>query len=1004
MTQQKCSDMDIEVEWVGPFLDLTENGCDCLPWMNEMREKNENLKLRDGCGRKSRLGEPLLAPFTPIIGMMETISGDEWIKTYSKFIKANESQFGQVNRNNSNNNSSSLLSWVGLDNNTSTSTSTTPSTSTAALLRLDPHHLFYLLIRFEALGLNSGQLDVRAPRSSRPISYFSFISPNGDLTGKDKDDTMSISSYRSTISSTVSAFSLGNATTWLGGLSSSSIQTDPTKDLKLIYSAFTKIPSLRLTPVALRSKLIKDFEDCPGTNSIPLDVFKNLSLLQLEDIDPRVLLGWDRISCQLRSLSCRRSGVEDLADLLIDSVVNDAKRRRGERVVPRRRIEHGPSSQSILSTQGGISEETSNEGVENEKKSDSQKEEESENAATSSSTSSPPIPTLPSLAWYFLRHLDLSHNSLTFLTSPPLQALSSLASLDLSSNLLNAVPPSLSVLPSLTSVNLSDNMIESIRGKDVAASLSQCRVLSLARNRLEFIAGVESLTKLERIDLRGNQIEEPQEIGRLAVLDRVQEVWCKRNPLEEEFPDWRVDIFVEFAKEGRKMEGLKGIKIDDELPGYFERQRIFEKVPVGSVSQSREQPSNSNATSRYLRQSTPDASTVLDSTSRRSHDSRSRNQSQDEALPSQDAKTNSPPVKAVVSSRRKKQSSTINQNSKATASRRDEAASTSSAPGQRKLRSLSPDPSKPTTSSSNILQVPLSERKAGGSDSGLQSDGKKFKEKHSSNQKFTKKRNRRIVDLDLNENQSLGKGKGKEKADGSEESDEDEVDRGDMNQMSESEIIKRAARAGQVEEALGETRKQEGVNSTTFIGKSTPITGISSKAQSIGRSSRILDQPSDLDSSTTKSRIARPNSSAINARRKGVTTSLFEPSNFNPSSLGNLNDKAKEEGDHTSLDDASSTSTSKEKEEDGAARSEAWRRRIENLKGEVGDDWLRLVARGDYDSGGRMSVGRHSGKDLKNGKKLTNSNGGGGRKALATMMEGSNEKKVVGSADRNHCT
>ncbi|MCO5607025.1 hypothetical protein L7F22_061216 [Adiantum nelumboides] len=434
--------------------------------------------------------------------MMETISGDEWIKTYSKFIKANESQFGQVNRNNSNNNSSSLLSWVGLDNNTSTSTSTTPSTSTAALLRLDPHHLFYLLIRFEALGLNYGQLDVRAPRSSRPISYFSFISPNGDLTGKDKDDTMSISSYRSTISSTVSAFSLGNATTWLGGLSSSSIQTDPTKDLKLIYSAFT------------------------------------------------------------RSFS-----------------------------------------------KGGISEETSNEGVENEKKSDSQKEEESENAATSSSTSSPPIPTLPSLA-----------------------------------------------------------------------------------------CCVESLTKLERIDLRGNQIEEPQEIGRLAVLDRVQEVWCKRNPLEEEFPDWRVDIFVEFAKEGRKMEGLKGIKIDDELPGYLKDRESLRKFQL--------------------------------------------------------------------------------------------------------VLSLN-------LGNSHLIQMqPL----------GLQSDGKKFKEKHSSNEKFTKKRNRRIVDLDLNENQSLGKGKGKEKADGSEESDEDEVDRGDMNQMSESEIIKRAARAGQVEEALGETRKQEGVNSTTFIG------------------------------------------------------------------------------------------------------------------------------------------------------------------------------------------
>jgi len=881
---------------------------------------------------------------------MESISGDEWIKSYSKFIKANESQFSQTNS--SGGGGGGLLTWIGLD---STSTTTPNSSIKPALMRLDPHHLFYLLIRFEALGLSSGQLDVKAPKSTRPTSYFSFISANGDLTGKDKDDTMSINSFRSTISA-VSAFSLGGTTSWFGSSTSTTPIIDPTRDLKLIYSAFTKIPSLRLTPVALRSKLIKDFEDCPGSNSIPLEVFKNLQLLQLEDVDPRVLLGWDRLSCQLRSLSCKRSGVEDLGDLLIDSVVNDAKRRRGERVIPRRRIEHGPGSigmvEEVSSSSSGSSEDEGN-LKSDRRKGDREGESTTDNlpsitTTNTSGTSSPPIPPLPSLAWYFLRHLDLSHNSLTFLTSSPLVPLTSLASLDLSSNLLNAVPPSLSVLPALTSVNLSDNMIESLRGKDVAASLSQCQVLSLARNRLESIAGVESLLKLQRIDLRGNQIEEAQEVGRLAVLDRIQEVWCKNNPLEEEFPDWRVDVFVEFAKEGKRIEGQRAVKLDDELAGYFERQRIYEKVPVGSVSTSNQSNLGSNPSSRFTRQSTPDASTVLDQGSVRK-DPRGKEKSQDEALPSEDAKTNSPPVKAVVS-RRKKQASTVNPKSKESNFRRNEAASTSSdAPKSKATKTSSPDPSKSaSTFTTQVLPVPLSDRKARGSDASLQSDGKRFSEKQ-----LAKKKNRRIVDLDLVEKEKEQKGKGKGKAKVEDSTDEEEYDKGDMNKMSESEIIKRAARAGQVEEALGSPPKNAKAAST------------SSKSNTLGRSSRILDSTASGDPSTA--RVARPNASAINSRRKGVT-SLFEPGNSS-SSLNDLS-ISKDEADSTSIGGSSNSNSTANANEDGAARSEAWRRRIENLKGEVGDDWLRLLIRGDYDSGGRLSVGRNAGKSLKAGKKI----------------------------------
>ncbi len=273
-----------------------------------------------------------------------------------------------------------------------------------------------------------------------------------------------------------------------------------------------KDPSLRLGPIPAR-RLIQDFEDCPGQSAVPLDVFKNLHLLELDDVDPRTLLGWDRLSIQLRSLSCKKSNIEDLTDLLVDLVILDTRRRRGERVDPKRLRRSDPPP------------------------------------AESETDAAPSLPKdMPSLAWHFLRHLNLSSNNLTFVPVEPLLALSALTHLDLSSNLLNVVPPSLSHLPALVSLNISDNLIDSVLG--IYDALPVVRVLTSPRTVSRACAASNACNALQRVDLRANAIFEAGEVGRLAPLPAIAEVWVKDNPLVEELVDYRVDCFAEFAREG----------------------------------------------------------------------------------------------------------------------------------------------------------------------------------------------------------------------------------------------------------------------------------------------------------------------------------------------------------------------------------------------------------------------------------------------------------------------
>lgn len=202
----------------------------------------------------------------------------------------------------------------------------------SAKLALTPHHLFYLLSRFEELGTPVGPMKIRLENlhdSSTSANYVSFLgnTQRSRSRGSDAVSIHSVSSVRSVMS--------GMSSLWASfgiGASISAARTERQKaalqaDLKYLYSAFTKIPCLRLAP-DWRARLIRGYEEFPFDSAVPLYVFKNVQALEVNSIDFRQFFGWDRLAEQLRSLTLKRASIDDPAEILIDIVLDDMDKRR----------------------------------------------------------------------------------------------------------------------------------------------------------------------------------------------------------------------------------------------------------------------------------------------------------------------------------------------------------------------------------------------------------------------------------------------------------------------------------------------------------------------------------------------------------------------------------------------------------------------------------------------------------------------------------------------------
>jgi len=187
---------------------------------------------------------------------MDKEPGDDYVRRIAAFIRTNQSRLGQSSQNHQTRNQPGhdIWAWVGWAD---------ANKGPPLVYTTDLHHLFYLLLRFEDLGVDVGPLDVRLESISRPLSYVSL------LAAKDKSDVSSIASVKSAISK----LSLGGG--WWARQEPPKVDTD----LKSIYSAFTILPSISIHQSSLQ--VIQELaDDPPLDHSVPIYVFKLLQRLE----------------------------------------------------------------------------------------------------------------------------------------------------------------------------------------------------------------------------------------------------------------------------------------------------------------------------------------------------------------------------------------------------------------------------------------------------------------------------------------------------------------------------------------------------------------------------------------------------------------------------------------------------------------------------------------------------------------------------------------------------
>ena len=509
-----------------------------------------------------------------------------------------------------------------------------------AKLTLTPHHLFYLLSRFEELGIAVGPMNVRLENltaEQSPANYVSFLSHPQSLKGRsDRDSIHSVSSVRSAMS--------GISSLWSNfGLSSTTTKTEKAKaqleaDVKYLYSAFTKIPCLRLSPDR-KARLIGGYEEFPFDTAVPLLAFKNMSAVEIYDVDFRQFFGWDRMAEQLRSLTVKRAHVDDPTDLLVGIVLDDMdKRRRRSSKAQSSPISAWPASPAvrhsdfahansapgspILDDKFGRSSSprnslyprseadvsvsrthmrtksssptrptSSRQSTYRHNRGSGAKVKRSGSGSSNSSTHSISTPArnrsssnllsmgiLPASKWRFLKHLSLADNSLTSLTSSGLSPLANtLHSLDLSSNLFSDVPDAIATLTALRALNLSNCMIESLHSL-ARNPLPAITALNLRSNRLGSLAGIERLLSLERLDLRDNKLSDPTETARLTGTPDLREIWVLNNPFVKSHINYRIMILNLFRGTPGYTEDLV---IDNTAPGFGERRQLRDRVAEG---------------------------------------------------------------------------------------------------------------------------------------------------------------------------------------------------------------------------------------------------------------------------------------------------------------------------------------------------------------------------------------------------------------------------------------
>ncbi|WWD17055.1 hypothetical protein CI109_101492 [Kwoniella shandongensis] len=375
------------------------------------------------------------------------------------------------------------------------------------LLRLPPDRLLYLLLRWQSLPQSLPHVG----RTDVPIEDGVPVAARGARVDERRAQEGDVKSVMSWVGS-MRSVSLGSMVPKEGGRGWFGRKEEINEDqiLLALYTMFTILPALLIHPPFVSEPPILDLIEAGGYTQlggidvrVPLDVLRNLQILELEGYDPRGLLIPSNPG--LRSLTVRdvQDGddwVEELATLPTE--------------------ENGSAESPTLKAR----------------------------------------PRFPNL-----RHFSLIRTNLLSFPDLPL---TSLTHLDLSHNLLNALPPSLSSLSSLVSLNLSNNVIVSLR--TAPSCLGNITSLNLSHNRIDCLVGLDRVMGLERVDVRSNELAEEGEVGRLAILPGIREVWCTGNLYDKagESDEWRIQLGASFREEGKE------VILDDTPFTWSENRRI----------------------------------------------------------------------------------------------------------------------------------------------------------------------------------------------------------------------------------------------------------------------------------------------------------------------------------------------------------------------------------------------------------------------------------------------
>ncbi|CAG87664.2 DEHA2E02750p [Debaryomyces hansenii CBS767] len=441
------------------------------------------------------------------------------------------------------------------------------------------HHLYYITERIESspLGVDVGPLNIKLDNPNHVPTFISFMANNARSSRHFDSDAKSITSINS-MRSIVSSASVY----WR----SFAFSKDPkviNKDLRYLYSSFTKVPCLILTPKT-KINSITSYEEYPCDTSVPVKMFKNLQVLELVDYEPNEIFGWNILSEQLRVLIIKDSKISDIGEILFNLVIDDESGRSSFNFHKPSRKQTQDADTSYMDNDHPPFNHNSRHNVKRERDkttgagsapkdllySDTNLSRFGQDNTTESPTKD--YYSLTDGKWSVLKQLTISETSITSIRPYVFKPLGNLVKLNLSNNLLESLPEGLDQLHNIKYLNFADNYITDL--KALPKNLKYLSTMNFNNNKLESLEGLENLCSLEKIDFRRNELKEIKSLKPIILQfiknpEKFDNVYLANNALPK---NYRIELFNLFN--GVKYKN--SMKIDDSRPGYFESALLLD--------------------------------------------------------------------------------------------------------------------------------------------------------------------------------------------------------------------------------------------------------------------------------------------------------------------------------------------------------------------------------------------------------------------------------------------